>query len=59
MTLVITEISRFGVIMAANTAETRSVKGTSGAEYTRVNSLILTKSRFYTQMVTRRCISNC
>jgi hypothetical protein len=36
MTLVITEISKFGVVMAADTAETRVVKARSGAHYTRI-----------------------
>lgn len=36
MTLVITEISRFGVVMTADTAETISVQGMSGAWYTRI-----------------------
>jgi hypothetical protein len=36
MTLVIAEISKFGVVMAADTAETRTVIAQSGATYTRV-----------------------
>lgn len=36
MTLLIADISEFGIVMAADTAETNTVRATSGKEYTRI-----------------------